>query len=270
MEKVLFMPSARYHQSNGVPPRRNQAGETAFGPGGPGGPAPARRYATYKRPAELLLSVLLFVLAAPVILLAALVVKLTSRGPVFYSQTRSGRNGQPFVLHKIRTMHHDCERHSGVRWATPNDPRITLVGHVLRRLHIDELPQLWNVLRGDMSLIGPRPERPEIIERLRQEIPNYNERLLIRPGMTGLAQVQLPPDSDVDSVRRKLRYDLYYLREESFLLDAKILLCTGFYLARIPFIVSKRWLGVPSAEVVEPAQPVLPTDSELVLQVQSV
>jgi lipopolysaccharide/colanic/teichoic acid biosynthesis glycosyltransferase len=218
----------------------------------------------------LILTLTLLLFALPVILIATLVVKLTSRGPAFYGQTRSGRNGRPFTIHKIRTMQHNCESKSGVRWATPNDPRVTQVGRVLRRLHIDELPQLWNVLRGEMGLIGPRPERPEIIERLERDIPNYNERLLIRPGMTGLAQVQLPPDSDLDSVRRKLRYDLYYVREESFLLDVKILLCTALYLARIPFFVSKRWLGVPSAEVVEPSQPVLAPESELVIQVQSV
>jgi lipopolysaccharide/colanic/teichoic acid biosynthesis glycosyltransferase len=210
------------------------------------------------------------VLAAPVILLATLLVKLTSRGPVFYTQVRLGRNGRPFSICKIRTMVHDCESQSGIRWATPNDPRITPIGHLLRRTHLDELPQLWNVLKGDMGLVGPRPERPEIIPRLARAIPNYNDRLLVRPGMTGLAQVQLPPDSDLESVRRKLVYDLYYLREETLLLDLKLLACTACYLARIPFSVSKRWLRVPGPEVVEQPRPAAAgTDPEFVLQVQS-
>jgi lipopolysaccharide/colanic/teichoic acid biosynthesis glycosyltransferase len=235
-----------------------------------GGPALSRRYTTLKRPVEWLLAAILLAFSFPVILLAMLVVKLTSRGPAFYSQTRSGRNGVPFTIHKIRTMDHNCESKSGVRWATHNDPRITAAGRVLRRLHVDELPQLWNVLRGDMSLIGPRPERPEIIERLRKDIPNYNERLQVRPGMTGLAQIQLPADTDLDSVRRKLRYDLYYIREESLVLDTKILVCTAFYLVRVPFILWQRWFKLPSADVVERSQPIPTPQSELVLQVQSI
>ena len=105
---------------------------------------------------------------------------------------RLGKNGRPFRLHKIRTMRHDCEKATGPRWAVPGDPRITPLGRFLRQTHLDELPQLWNVLRGEMSLVGPRPERPEFVPDLEQAIPHYRDRLLVRPGVTGLAQVQLP------------------------------------------------------------------------------
>ena len=141
-------------------------------------------------------------MAAPFIFVAALLVKLTSRGPAFYSQVRLGLDGRPFYIRKLRTMYHNCERLSGPCWSTANDCRITPVGRFLRRSHIDELPQLWNVLCGEMSLVGPRPERPELIPTLARSIPGYRHRLEVRPGVTGLAQIQLPPDTDLDSVRR--------------------------------------------------------------------
>src|SRR5205823_10851019 len=158
-----------------------------------------------------------------------------SRGPVFYSQTRLGRGGRPFRIYKIRTMVHNCERQSGARWCTSGDPRITPVGRFLRATHLDELPQLWNVLRGDMSLIGPRPERPEIIAALERAIPRYHDRLLVRPGLSGLAQVQLPADTDLHSVRRKLAYDLYYVEQLGAWLDLRLALATALYLLRVPF-----------------------------------
>jgi lipopolysaccharide/colanic/teichoic acid biosynthesis glycosyltransferase len=197
--------------------------------------------------------VLLLLLLAPIMLLAMLFVKLTSRGPVCYCQTRLGRQGRPFTIYKIRTMYHNCERVTGPRWATAGDPRVTPLGRLLRRTHVDELPQLWNVLRGDMSLVGPRPERPEFVPQLEQAIPDYRDRLLVRPGMTGLAQVQLPPDSDLASVRRKLAYDLYYIQHISFWLDLQIVLSTLCYLARIPFSVSRNLFRVPSGEKIEQA-----------------
>ena len=132
------------------------------------------------------------------------------------------RDGRPFTLFKIRTMAHDCEKASGARWSTPGDPRITRVGAFLRKTHLDELPQLWNVLRGDMSLVGPRPERPEFTPLLEQVVPHYRDRLAVRPGVTGLAQVQLPADTDLDSVRRKLAYDLYYIRHLNGWLDLRL------------------------------------------------
>jgi len=151
-------------------------------------------------------------------------------------------------------MVHNAELHSGARWSTPHDPRITPVGRFLRTTHLDELPQLWNVLRGDMSLVGPRPERPEFVPQLERALPRYRDRLKIRPGITGLAQIQLPPDTDLSSVRRKLRYDLYYLGHISALLDLKIMLCTGCKLFGIPFRLSGSLLGLPRAEAVEGAK----------------
>jgi lipopolysaccharide/colanic/teichoic acid biosynthesis glycosyltransferase len=174
---------------------------------------------------------------APVMLISALLVKLTSSGPAFYSQTRTGKNGRHFTIYKLRTMYHDCESVSGPRWSTPGDSRITPLGRLLRRTHIDELPQLWNVVRGDMALVGPRPERPEFIPSLSRALPHYSERLLVRPGITGLAQVQLPPDTDLDSVRHKLAYDLYYVHHVSLWLDVRILTGTLLYLLRLPLQV---------------------------------
>jgi lipopolysaccharide/colanic/teichoic acid biosynthesis glycosyltransferase len=203
------------------------------------------------------------------ILLASLIVKVTSRGPVFYNQVRLGLQGRPFTIYKIRTMEHNCERLSGPRWASARDPRITRVGRLLRRMHIDELPQLWNVLWGDMSLIGPRPERPEFVPQLERVIPHYRERLLVRPGMTGLAQVQLPADTDLASVRRKLACDLYYVRHVGWTLDLKIVLTTGFYLLKIPFAVPRFLFGVPSGQPVEQAYNCLIAASETVPEMQA-
>jgi lipopolysaccharide/colanic/teichoic acid biosynthesis glycosyltransferase len=193
----------------------------------------------------------LLVLAAPVILVAGLLVALTSRGPVFYTQTRLGRNGRPFRVIKLRTMTHNCEKVSGVCWALPGDPRVTTVGRVLRRTHLDELPQLWNVLKGEMSLVGPRPERPEFMPELERAIPHYRDRLLVRPGVTGLAQVQLPADMDLESVRRKLAYDLYYIRYVSFWLDLRLVVCTLAKVAGVPFSVLRRLFVIPPQDRIE-------------------
>jgi lipopolysaccharide/colanic/teichoic acid biosynthesis glycosyltransferase len=226
--------------------------------GRPAEPSCTSRYARIKTVLDFAAAACLFVLALPVIVVAAVLVRLTSRGPALYSQTRLGRLGRPYAIYKIRTMVHDCERTSGVRWATARDPRVTPLGRILRRTHVDELPQLWNVLRGDMSLIGPRPERPEFVPQLERAIPHYRDRLLVRPGLSGLAQVQLPPDSDLDSVRRKLAYDLYYVRRVSFALDVRIMLSTMSYLMGIPVHVSRRLFQVPGGEVVERAYEALP------------
>jgi lipopolysaccharide/colanic/teichoic acid biosynthesis glycosyltransferase len=193
----------------------------------------------------------LLLVSAPVILLSALLVKLTSSGPVFYSQTRVGKNGRPYQIYKLRTMYHNCEKRSGPRWSTPGDPRITPLGRFLRRTHLDELPQLWNVVRGDMCLIGPRPERPEFIPRLAKALPHYPDRLLVKPGMTGLAQVQLPADTDLDSVRRKLAYDLYYVRHVSPWLDLSISFGTLLYLLGLPTRLMPRLRLVPKRQTVE-------------------
>jgi lipopolysaccharide/colanic/teichoic acid biosynthesis glycosyltransferase len=192
---------------------------------------------------------ILLSLSLPILLLAALLVKLTSCGPVLYSQTRLGLGGRPFRIYKIRSMYHDCEKVSGIRWSTRGDPRVTPVGWFLRLTHIDELPQLWNVLRGEMSLIGPRPERPEFVPQLQKALPRYQERLRVRPGLTGLAQVQLPADSDLDSVRRKLAHDLYYVERMGFWLDGRILFSTIFHVLHLPFGWTR--LFVPGGAAVE-------------------
>jgi lipopolysaccharide/colanic/teichoic acid biosynthesis glycosyltransferase len=197
------------------------------------------------------LGLVLFVLTLPLMVAAALLVRLTSRGPAFYSQTRLGLDGRPFTIHKLRTMTHDCEKQSGARWSTAGDSRITPVGRFLRKTHLDELPQLLNVLRGEMSLVGPRPERPEFVPQLARAIPRYHERLRVLPGVTGLAQIQLPPDTDLDSVRRKLAYDLYYAEHMSLRLDLKIILCTACKVFAMPFAVQRVVFRVPSAAAVE-------------------
>ncbi len=215
-------------------------------------------YLPCKRVVEFMVALVLLVLGAPWIWLFALVVKLTSRGPAFYTQSRMGRHGRPFVIYKIRTMIHECESLTGPRWSIPGDPRITWMGSFLRRSHLDELPQLLNVLRGDMSLIGPRPERPEFMPELVRAYPNYGDRLAVRPGVTGLAQIQLPADQDLAGVRRKLVYDLYYIQHLSPWLDLRILLCTLPYALGIPFRFSRRLLRIPSGEVVERTRQTLP------------
>jgi lipopolysaccharide/colanic/teichoic acid biosynthesis glycosyltransferase len=213
--------------------------------------AAARGYLTFKAGLEWCGAALLTIFAAPVILLSAALMRLTSAGPAFYTQLRVGRGGRPFTIYKIRTMIHNAEALTGPRWSLPGDPRVTWLGHLLRIAHIDELPQLLNVLRGDMSLIGPRPERPEFLPELEQAFPRYRERLTIRPGVTGLAQVQLPADTDLESVRHKLAHDLYYIENLSPLLDLKILCCTAAYAFGVPFRISRRLLRVPTSALVE-------------------
>jgi lipopolysaccharide/colanic/teichoic acid biosynthesis glycosyltransferase len=183
---------------------------------------------------EWVMALFLLVLTAPLLLVAMVLVRLSSRGPIIYSQVRLGHKGRPYRIYKVRTMT-PSKTSSGGMWSTPNDPRITRVGRFLRASHLDELPQLWNVLRGEMNLIGPRPEFAEFASALQKVIPHYRDRLLVRPGVTGLAQVQLPAPTDIDSVRRKLAYDLYYVRHVNPWLDFRIIMCTGFYAAGIPF-----------------------------------
>ena len=168
-------------------------------------------------------TLLLAVLAIPMMLIA-LVIRLTSRGPALYFQQRSGLNGTPFVMFKFRTMRVDAEDKTGPVWARQGDPRRTLVGIALRRLSLDELPQLFNVLRGEMSLVGPRPERPFFVKDFSQRIPGYNERLRVLPGITGWAQINgWRGDS---SIEKRLDCDLYYIRHQSLLFNLRILLWT--------------------------------------------
>jgi lipopolysaccharide/colanic/teichoic acid biosynthesis glycosyltransferase len=210
-------------------------------------------YPAAKVALEFAFAVLLLLAASPLILLAALLVKLTSRGPVFYSQIRLGLNGKPFRIYKLRTMAHNCERESGARWATANDPRITPAGKFLRATHLDELPQLWNVLKGEMSLVGPRPERPEFVPNLEEAIPYYRDRLAVRPGVTGLAQVQLPADTDISSVRRKLAYDLYYIRQMGFWLDLRLIVSTALHVFGVPYSALGALFRLPGQQRVESA-----------------
>jgi len=186
-------------------------------------PAP---YFRWKRPIGRMLALILLIPTLPVIGLLVLLVRLTSRGPGIIRQVRSGKDGHPFVMYKIRTMVPDAEAQTGARWAGTHDPRVTRIGRILRRLHLDELPQLLNVLKGEMTLMGPRPERPEIIEVLAEEVPGYLNRLAVSPGVTGLAQINLPPDSTLDDVRRKLVLDSEYIRTANPLMDIRMFVYT--------------------------------------------
>lgn len=180
-----------------------------------------------KTAVDFLVALVLLIPAAPLILIAAVLVKLTSRGPAFYCQVRLGKDGREFTVYKLRTMVEDAEEETGPIWADPDDPRITPFGRFLRRTHVDELPQLANVLLGQMSLVGPRPERPELVPELEWELPQYRDRMKIRPGITGIAQLRLPADTDLENVRRKLVYDLYYVKHANPWLDLRISLFTG-------------------------------------------
>jgi lipopolysaccharide/colanic/teichoic acid biosynthesis glycosyltransferase len=211
----------------------------------------AGRYAPLKAALDFVLALVMFVVALPLLALLAVLVRLTSHGPSFYRQKRAGAGGRPFTMYKLRTMEHNCERRSGPQWSTPGDPRVTRLGRLLRRTHLDELPQLWNVLKGDMSLIGPRPERPEFLPLLEKNVPHYRRRLLVRPGVTGLAQVQLPPDTDVESVRRKLAYDVYYIHRMGLWLDLRILAATAFKVVGVPFAACGKLCLMPREAAVE-------------------
>ncbi len=177
-----------------------------------------------KRVIDLLLSLSFLSLGWPIFLLVALAIKLDSRGPVFFRQERVGERGRPFTLLKFRTMVDQAEAHTGPVWASEDDPRITRVGHWLRKTRLDELPQIINVLRGQMSSIGPRPERPHFVAQLQEKIPYYSQRHTIRPGITGWAQVRYRYGATVEEAEEKLQYDLYYVKNMSFFLDLLILL----------------------------------------------
>jgi lipopolysaccharide/colanic/teichoic acid biosynthesis glycosyltransferase len=207
----------------------------------------------WKSTLDFVLACILLVPAGFVMLVAMLLVHLTSRGPVIYPQIRLGLNGRRYTIYKIRSMYHDCERLTGPQWSTPGDKRVTWIGKYLRAFHIDELPQLWNIFKGDMSLVGPRPERPEIVPGLELAIPCYRDRLQVRPGVTGLAQVQLPPDTDLDSVRRKVAYDLFYIEHASLWLDLRLILATALGIVRIPPSVISALLAIPDSDTVERA-----------------
>jgi lipopolysaccharide/colanic/teichoic acid biosynthesis glycosyltransferase len=183
-------------------------------------------------------------LLSPICLVIAIAIRLSSRGPIIYAQTRVGLDrrwretlalrerrhedlgGQVFTIFKFRTMRMDAERFSGAVWAAENDPRVTPFGKFLRKFRLDELPQLWNIVRGDMNIVGPRPERPSIVARLREDIPEYRYRHRVKPGLTGLAQINQHYDSCLDDVRAKVKWDVEYLKTQNMWLDVQIILKT--------------------------------------------
>ncbi|HEX6967038.1 MAG TPA: sugar transferase [Gemmatimonadaceae bacterium] len=205
---------------------------------------PRRRAETVNRVVNIVLAIIALLVLSPVMLLIALLVRCSSRGPVLYTQTRVGldrrsgrvialydrrernQGGRIFTIYKFRSMYADAERHTGAVWATQRDPRITPVGRVLRQYRLDELPQLINVVRGDMNIVGPRPERPSIFARLREDISEYPLRQRARPGITGWAQVNQSYDSCVEDVRSKVHYDLEYIARQSLVEDFRIMLKT--------------------------------------------
>jgi lipopolysaccharide/colanic/teichoic acid biosynthesis glycosyltransferase len=194
----------------------------------------------------------LIVATLPIMVVIAVLVKLSSKGPAIYKQTRVGLDrragrapkkdsrrahdigGLPFTIYKFRTMRVDAEKESGAVWASNDDARVTPIGRILRQFRLDELPQLFNVLRGDMNLVGPRPERPELFEKLRKEIPDYQKRQLARPGLTGWAQVNQSYDTSVEDVKRKVQFDIEYIRRRGLSEDLKIMLRT------VPVILFRR------------------------------
>ncbi len=178
-----------------------------------------------KRVFDIIMAIIIGVMTLPVMAVAAIIVRLESPGPIIYSQDRVGENGKEFKVHKFRSMRNDAEK-DGAKWAQVNDPRVTKFGNFMRKTRIDELPQLINVLKGEMSFIGPRPERMVFIKELEKEIPYYNLRHMVKPGLTGWAQVMYPYGASVEDARRKLEYDLYYIKHHSLYLDMMIMFMT--------------------------------------------
>lgn len=207
-------------------------------------------YVPLKHVAEYAGALALSVLAIPIIVAAAGVIKISSRGPVFYRQFRVGRQGRPFRIIKLRTMIHEAEAACGPVWSSGSaDPRVTPFGRMLRNTHIDEFPQLANVLAGQMSLIGPRPERPEFVRNFESSIPEYSQRLSVRPGITGYAQIVLPPDTDdagIDGVRAKVQYDLCYILNMNPWLDIKIAISTAGLLLSVLWHYICRAFSLPA------------------------
>lgn len=191
-----------------------------------------------------LLALVGLILTFPLLLVLVALARLTSPGPGIYRQVRVGANGRRFVIYKIRTMRQDAEAQTGPAWSAHGDDRMTRVGRVLRACHLDELPQLINVVKGEMAVVGPRPERPEFTKLLTRAIPQYSKRLLATPGITGLAQINLPADTDLESVCRKLEVDLDYIQHASPWLDFRILLCTCLRMVGFRGFSTSRWLGL--------------------------
>jgi sugar transferase (PEP-CTERM system associated) len=179
----------------------------------------SRLLAASKRACDILIAAVGLLATSWALLLSAIAIKLSSPGPVFYHQRRVGRDGRTFMIHKLRSMRTDAEAHTGAVWSTAGDPRVTAVGRLLRRTRLDELPQLWNILLGDMSFVGPRPERPEFVADLTEQIPFYGQRHVVRPGLTGWAQVRHSYGSTVEDALQKLQFDLFYIKNLSLAFD---------------------------------------------------
>ncbi len=179
-----------------------------------------------KRLMDIIVSTLVLVLTLPFLAIIIIMIKLDSPGPIIYKQRRVGRGGKSFTIYKFRTMYEDAESETGPTWAIENDPRVTKLGYWLRKMRLDEIPQLINVLRGSMSLVGPRPERPHFVDQFKVQIPLYTRRLRVRPGITGWAQVKWKYDTSLDDVKEKTKYDLYYVENISLKMDMKILIIT--------------------------------------------
>lgn len=187
---------------------------------------PRRRTMIYQKATNIILATIGIVLSFPIILATALAVRLTSAGPILYRQVRVGMDGVPFTLYKFRSMRVDAEVGTGAVWAQKNDPRVTSVGGLIRKLRFDELPQMLNVLKGEMSIVGPRPERPEFVKTLAEKIPYYRQRHAVRPGITGWAQINYKYGDTLEDTIAKLEYDLYYIKNLSWSLDTYIIFHT--------------------------------------------
>ena len=185
-----------------------------------------RALSAAKRTLDIVVATIGLILSAPIMVLVAIAVRATSTGPALYHQERTGENGRPFTVHKFRSMRSDAEATTGAVWSVKGDKRVTPVGRFLRRTRLDELPQFWNVLRGDMSVIGPRPERPQFVAELTKQIPFYGQRHAVRPGLTGWAQVRHSYGSTVEDALQKLQYDLFYIKHMSVAFDLLIMMET--------------------------------------------
>ncbi len=186
-----------------------------------------RQYRICKELLDIVGGAAAFAIFLPVMLVAAALIKIWDpAGPVLYRQVRVGLNGRLFTIYKLRSMYVDSEKHGKAQWAGKDDPRVIPVCKWMRKSHVDELPQLWNILRGEMSLVGPRPERPEMFETLCKQVPDFEKRLAVKPGLTGLAQIKNGYDTDIAAVHRKLEYDLAYIDGMSLGLDMKLMFAT--------------------------------------------
>jgi lipopolysaccharide/colanic/teichoic acid biosynthesis glycosyltransferase len=216
-----------------------------------------------------MVALFLFILTIPIIALTIVLVRLTSKGSGIYKQVRLCKDGKAFTIYKIRSMRVDAESATGAIWAARKDNRVTLVGKFIRKTHIDELPQLYNVLRGEMSLVGPRPERPEFIDELEKRIDGYFYRLSVKPGLTGLAQLNQASDVNLNDVRQKLVYDFEYIEKATLWFDCRIICGTILKVFHLCNPLTLKWLGLyykvthsPWSAPLQVASGIIPKDEE--------